>query len=123
MSYITVDLDWPEKLAVRASWHRLERLGYNPEGRVSASGHGVHIRSKGRPEIPIEVNERERRYANDDKERIYGDKTDRLPNNQVLWDTKNGDKAGEWTDSLETLIARYDRSCKLTPNQYKQKYE
>jgi len=123
MSCITVDLDWPSKLMIRRTWYRVVTLGYDPEGRVSASGHGVHIRSKERPVIPIEVNEKERRYANDDKTRIYGDKEDRLPNNQVLWDQKNGQEAGSWTDDLETVIGRYQRSCNLTPTQHKRKHD
>lgn len=105
------------------SWRRVEAMGYEPKGRVSASGHGAHIKSKGRPIVPIEINEEERRYANDDKERIHGDKEDRLPNNQVLWDEKNGREAGEWKDDLETLIARYHRSCNLTPTQHRRKHE
>lgn len=123
MSYITVDLDWPSKLMVRRTWYRVETLGYEPEGRVSASGHGVHIKSKTKPMLPIEINEKERRYANDDKERIHGDKTNRLPNNQVLWDKKGGREAGPWTDELDVLVGRYQRSCELTPTEHRLKHD
>jgi len=123
MSYITVDLDWPSKLSIRRTWYRVETLGYEPQGRVSASGHGVHIKSKARPTIPIEINEKERRYAVDDKNRIKGDKENELSSNQVLWDKKGDKEAGPWTDDLDVLVGRYQRSCKLTPTQHRLKHD
>jgi len=120
---LTIDLDWPTKLQIRQAWHRAERLGYTPKGRVSASGHGVHIRGSGTPTVPIGINESERRYCRDDPARIAGDKENRLPNNQVLWDEKDGNKAGPWTDGLQTLIARYCRSANLTPTQHQIKHD
>jgi hypothetical protein len=123
MTYITIDLDWPTKLEIRQAWHRAERLGYAPEGRVSSSGHGVHIRSSNPPSAPIGINESERRYCKDDPARIAGDTENRLPNNQVLWDEKDGKKSGPWADSLHKLIARYERSVTLTPTQHKAKHD
>jgi len=123
MSYITIDLDWPSKLYISMCWHRVEGMGYNPEGRVSSSGHGVHIRSSETPAYPIEINESERRYCGDDPKRIAGDIDDDLNSNQVLWDEKNGSEAGPWTDSLDELIARYTISVNMTPTQHRAKYE
>jgi hypothetical protein len=119
---LTIDLDWPTKFEIRQTWHRAGRLGYVPEGRVSASGHGIHIRSSETPTVPIGINESERRYCRDDPARIAGDMENRLPNNQVLWDEKDGKRAGHWTDSLRKLIGRYERSVNLTPTQHRAKH-
>jgi hypothetical protein len=123
MSYITIDLDWPRKYEIMVAWNRVEDCGYYPEGRVSASGHGIHIRSTKLPSYPIGVNESERRYCLDDPKRIAGDIDGDLAVNQVLWDEKDGNEAGEWTDWLDQLLRRYERSVTLTPIQYEAKYE
>jgi hypothetical protein len=124
MTYVSIDLDWPSKLQIIETWHRLKKhTEKGPEGRLSASGHGVHIRSHRVLPETVGVAEKERIHAGDDMDRLQADVA--FPNapNQLLWDTKDGETAGGWTRTLHKLISRYDRSVALTPTQYRAKHD
>jgi len=116
--YITVDLDWPTVYEIVRSWHRVRRVAGTPVGRVSASGHGIHIKSDTMPMYPVPEHARERRHCGDDSNRIYGDRTDNREANQVLFDHKAGSDAGPWVETLDRLVAEYRRSCNKTPTQH-----
>lgn len=104
--YVSVDLDSPSLQQIEESWHRVALFG-RPKGRVSSGGKGVHIVNRLVLPEYVHVNEHIRRFCGDDSFRIKGDKIDVLHANQVLYDSKNVLKAGEWTDSLAQLIAEY----------------
>jgi len=123
MTYVSVDLDWPSKLEITIAWIRVAKHTTDgPYGRISASGHGIHIKSHRVLPDPVPVAETERIHAGDDMNRLEADmKFDAAPN-QLLWDKKDGQKPGEWADDMDYLIAEYRMETQLTPTQYEIKH-
>jgi len=117
MTYVTADLDWPTRMRITKTWHRIANADPDGDlsGRVSASGHGVHIRSRDVLPADVPVAERERRVCCDDPKRIRGDVQDTLCHNQVFFDRKGDAEAGRWVERLDTLLSEYKRSVNLLP--------
>lgn len=103
----TIDLDNPTGLRVLMVWHNLQKLGAI-EGRISASGNGVHIRCKtNRPLTLSEVLLIRQQHA-DDVQRIHYDTT--APESKplmILFDKKRGMSADDWLTDPIRLIDRY----------------
>jgi hypothetical protein len=123
MTYVTVDLDWPSRLEIIKSWHRVADMSdAGVEGRVSSSGTGVHIRTAETPVYPTPIAERKRRHAGDDPTRIDGDVSNTLQSNQVLYDCKGESEAREWVGDMEELLDRYVVAVPITPTEHKARH-
>jgi len=124
MTYVSIDLDWPSKTEITKAWYRVEKHATDgPYGRVSASGHGVHIISDKVLPDPVPVAEESRIHAGDDMDRVRADVE--FPNapNQLTFDKKDGRRADSWTDELNRLIAQYHLETNLTPTEHKIKHD
>lgn len=111
---VTVDLDEPRLYEIRDAWRVLSEASdrFEPEGRVSSSGTGVHLKVHGfegsqQDTHPI------RRLAGDDPKRLEFDHKLSQKPKQILFGQKpkKGATAGEWRDSLEHLQADYRLRC------------
>lgn len=111
MTYVTVDLDKPTRLDIVSAWYNVKSIDPdgNVQGRISSSGEGVHIRSRPVAPFPVPINETERRVCGDDPKRVDIDKENTIESNQVLWDTKYGKEAGEWTTDVNHLVKEYQK--------------
>lgn len=108
---ITVDLDMPGRFSITQAWHRVRRNGTGRvEGRVSASGTGVHIRDTRILPAEVPENHRVRRHCGDDPKRTNEEAKRSIQRKQVLWDTKGNQEAGPWVSSLDTLLKHYERN-------------
>lgn len=108
--YVTVDLDDPTRMEIVKAWHNVaDATGTDPQGRLSSSRTGVHIRSHEVLPGHVPIAETIRRMCGDDVKRIEGDIDDALCHNQVLFDGKGGRDAGRWVDDLDALIGQYER--------------
>lgn len=107
--YVTIDLDRPSRLQITAVWYNL--LYSRPmslEGRLSSSGEGVHIRATYHKPLTDRQSLNVRRALGDDHQRIHYDETrPEAKPSQILFDTKNGKTAGQWTADLEHLQRMY----------------
>jgi hypothetical protein len=106
---LTIDLDKPLKLEIVTAWKSLEKYG-QPEGRVSSSGTGVHLKVHGvdmthDETIPIRL------AMGDDKFRAKHDTESKAKPRQMTFTRKGGNVAGEWQNSLERVLQQYDRRC------------
>jgi len=118
MRYVTTDLDWPTRTEIVTAWYRVAHVtDTEPEGRLSQSGHGVHIRSHARRPAETRINEQERRYCLDDPKRIKGDNDGDLYHKQVLFSSPH-----PWVSDLTRLVQQYQRECTLTPTQHDRLY-
>lgn len=99
----TIDLDQPTETRLTIMWYRLSHHG-QPEGRVSKSGMGIHLKVHGQEPDEVEMI---RRLCGDDRRRIAIDNRARLKPKQILFSRRGGDYAGEWTKSLDRLIGQY----------------
>jgi hypothetical protein len=87
-------------------------------GRVSQSGHGVHLRDREVFPGDVPLNEYHRRMAGDDLKRIRGDEREDLHGRQILWSSGH-----VWHESVDELIREYEQTCNLTPAQHEYRYE
>lgn len=107
---VSVDLDKPSRLCILKTWSNARAMfpGTRIRGRISSSGEGVHIVIDLQEPIPYTAMINARRELSDDHKRIHYDETrpDSKPC-QILFDTKNGKRAGEWTTDIEHLQRMY----------------
>ena len=104
---VTIDLDTPTRLQILQTWNRLEGIG-TPQGRVSSSGNGVHIRVEDAPEDMHASGPKGllfRLFAGDDKSRVYVDGMVRRDPPNVAFDHKPQGDAGRWVRNVEELIS------------------
>lgn len=106
-SQITIDLDNPTGLRILSTWHNMQSIG-TMEGRISASGKGVHIRCK--PDIPVSYADMLliRQQHADDTQRVYFDLT--APESKpimILFCEKRGKVVDDWLSDPIRLIDRY----------------
>lgn len=102
----TIDLDRPTGLQVLMVWHNMCQIG-RTEGRISASGQGIHIRTTHDPLSFSEILLIREQHM-DDAMRIHYDQT--APESkplQILFDTKRKAHADEWLTDPIRLIDRY----------------
>jgi hypothetical protein len=83
----------------------------------------VHIKSHRILPDPVPVAEQPRIHAGDDMDRLEADLKFEPAPNQLLWDKKDGQKPGEWTDDVDYLIAEYSMETGLTPTQHELKHD
>jgi hypothetical protein len=107
--FVTIDLDRPSRLQITAVWYNLRySRPMSLEGRISSSGEGVHIRATYHKPLTDRQSLNIRRALGDDHQRIYYDETrPEAKPSQILFDTKNGKTAGQWTADLEHLQRMY----------------
>jgi len=116
--YVTTDLDYPSRIEIVTAWNRVsEYADGRPYGRVSQSGHGVHIKSHRRREADTPTRAKPRRRCLDDPKRIDGDRAGDLYHKQVLFSSPY-----PWVRSVDRLVRKYESATTLTPTQYKVKY-
>ena len=108
-NWITIDLDKPSRADILRVWYNLRLTKPRIlKGRISSGGEGVHIAAM----LPHAISEYDmleaRRALGDDPQRIYFDETrpESKPS-QILFDTKRGKNAGEWTEDVEHLQRMY----------------
>lgn len=78
------------------------------QGRISSSGEGVHIKATYHNALTDRQSLNIRRALGDDNQRIHYDETrPQAKPSQILFDYKNGKRAGEWTTDLEHLLRMY----------------
>lgn len=106
---ITIDLDKPSRLDIYRVWYNA--LQYRPEsiyGRISSGGEGIHLIITLPQPLPYEEMIAARRHLCDDPARIHYDETRPIGKpSQILFTAKHARRAGEWTDEIERLQARY----------------
>jgi len=103
----TIDLDDPSGLRVLMVWHNLEQLG-EVDGRISASGKGIHIRCTSPEPLTLSEVLLIRQQHADDTQRIHYDMT--APESKplmILFDRKRGMCADDWRSDPIRLIDRY----------------
>ena len=107
--FVTIDLDRPSRLQITAVWYNLRySRPMSLEGRLSSSGEGVHIRATYHKPLTDRQSLNVRRALGDDHQRIHYDETrPEAKPSQILFDTKNGKTAGQWTGDLEHLQRMY----------------
>jgi hypothetical protein len=101
-SYLSIDMDEPTEDSIREAWNRIVNKGYKPQGRVSASGYGVHL-------IAQDVNPEDARILRgmyDDTRRVELEDMPGKPK-QILFDRKGSHYAGEWRKTLRALLKDY----------------
>lgn len=103
---ITVDLDGPTKADIWKAWYVLSFYG-NPEGRISSSGSGVHVKVHGfrgdlEDTIPIRI------IAGDDRKRIWFDLYYKGKPRQIMFTEKKGRYSSEWVSDLGLLMYMYE---------------
>jgi hypothetical protein len=112
----TVDLDDPSVSQIRESWQILASHGDGKVfGRVSSSDTGIHLKVHGcDPEKVPSI----RLASGDDRKRIHFDAKTSTKPQQILFSDKRGKSAGEWCESLESVLDDYRR---LAPVAYQRK--
>lgn len=103
----TVDLDNPAVSDVIEAWDLLAEHGDGiVHGRVSSSGSGVHLKVHG---CDPDTAEALRYAARDDSKRIGFDRKSHLKPKQILFSSKGGREAGEWSTDGAEVIEEFER--------------
>jgi hypothetical protein len=106
----TIDLDDPTELEIIKAWNRMENHGEGVVyGRVSSSGHGVHLKVHGCDEATVE---QLRMICGDDPKRRQFDAATDLKPKQILFSSKPATEgAGEWSTDIDRVVSEYRRRC------------
>lgn len=103
----TIDLDNPAVDEVVEAWETLSEHGDGVVyGRVSSSGTGVHLKVHGCDRATVAAL---RVACGDDAKRRRFDRESELKPPQILFSSKRGRSAGEWTRDLDAVVEEYGR--------------
>ncbi len=112
----TIDLDNPAVDDVIDAWETLSEHGDGRVyGRVSSSGTGVHLKVHG---CSKETAEALRFACGDDEKRRRFDRESELKPKQILFSSKRGREAQEWTTDRDAVIEEYGRRA---PAEYRRR--
>jgi len=106
-SQITIDLDNPTGMRILSTWFNMQSIGA-VDGRISASGKGIHIRCTSPEPLTLSEVLLIRQQHADDTQRIHYDMT--APESKplmILFDKKRGMSADDWLTDPIRLIDRY----------------